>query len=89
MSLEMKQITNLQKTLWQDSSYFTLQSKEHKCVKAVVLHSHINAPAEDISDGRQGIGFSTLSVTQMTALVLFKKKLSGDPNALLNIRQES
>jgi hypothetical protein len=48
-------------------NYFTFHPKSQKPIKAVIRHLPIDTPAEDISNGLQDLGYSVLSVKQMTA----------------------
>jgi hypothetical protein len=48
-------------------NYFTFYPKSHKPVKAVIRHLPIDTPDEDISNGLQDLGYSVLSMKQMTA----------------------
>jgi hypothetical protein len=47
--------------------YFTFHPKSEKPIKAVIRQLPGDTPAEDISNGLQDLGFSILSVKQMTA----------------------
>jgi hypothetical protein len=47
--------------------YFTFHPKSEKPIKAVIRHLPMDTPAEDLSKGLQDLGFSVLSVKQMTA----------------------
>jgi hypothetical protein len=48
-------------------SYYTFHPKSEKPIKAVIRHLPSDTPAEDISNGLQDLGFSVISVRQMTA----------------------
>jgi hypothetical protein len=47
--------------------YYTFNRKSEKLIKAVIRQLPGDTPAEDISNGLQDLGFSILSVKQMTA----------------------
>jgi hypothetical protein len=49
-------------------SYFTFHLKGNKPIKVLIQYLPTATPAEDISDGLQDVGFSVLSVKQMTTL---------------------
>jgi hypothetical protein len=55
-------------------NYFTFYPKSHKPVKAVIRHLPIDTPDEDISKGLQDLGYSLLSVKQMTAFPTLSRR---------------
>jgi hypothetical protein len=62
-------------------NYFTFYPKSERPVKAVIRHLPINTPAEDISNSLQDLGYSELSVKQMTA----SRPSPGGGNYTLNL----
>jgi hypothetical protein len=60
-------------------SYYTFHPKSEKPIKAIIRHLPIDTPAEDIRNGLTEIGFSVMSVRQLTTNC---RSLEGDTQKL-------
>jgi hypothetical protein len=54
-------------TFWPKYNYFTFHPKSEKPIKAVIRQLPANTPAEDIASSLQDLGFTIISVKQMTS----------------------
>jgi hypothetical protein len=81
LAKDLDDYTKISQHFEQNLSYFTFYSKSEKPVKAVIRPLPSDTPAEDIANGLRSLGFTVISVRQMTTT----RRMTGGGSEVTNL----